>query len=239
MNHWSCLQCLLPSVLWCCWLGGRKGIRPVKNWVVGCRRGYLSAARCRLAYGPVDATATHCLFSKMQTGFTFLVLAHLGSPGQRDVKRVCVWLNDSMMDLMMTDPRSSSRHRSVLNSFMRLIMKWVKYELSRPPRTESLSRCCTAADSRSVSSIFSDSGNLCATRLDEISARTSRSTNTTYTQTVCTPRLQRKAGLHPLKGPKPPFWHLSKNLKTTIFGAITQQYTKPLNILTKISDNRK
>ena len=24
-----------PSVLWRCWLGGRKGIRPVKNWVVG------------------------------------------------------------------------------------------------------------------------------------------------------------------------------------------------------------
>ena len=28
----------MPSVLWCCWLGGRKGIRPVKNWVVGCWR---------------------------------------------------------------------------------------------------------------------------------------------------------------------------------------------------------
>ena len=26
----------LPSVLWRCWLGGRKSIRPVKNWVVGC-----------------------------------------------------------------------------------------------------------------------------------------------------------------------------------------------------------
>ena len=26
---------LKPSVLWHCWLGGRKGIRPVKNWVVG------------------------------------------------------------------------------------------------------------------------------------------------------------------------------------------------------------
>ena len=25
----------LPSVLWRCWLGGRKGIRPVKNWAVG------------------------------------------------------------------------------------------------------------------------------------------------------------------------------------------------------------
>ena len=52
---------LLPSVLWRCWLGGRKGIRPVKNRVVGCWRGYLSGARCRLAYGPADATATHCL----------------------------------------------------------------------------------------------------------------------------------------------------------------------------------
>ena len=50
-----------PSVLWRCWLGGRKGIRPVKTSVVGCWRGYLSSARCRLAYGPADATATHCL----------------------------------------------------------------------------------------------------------------------------------------------------------------------------------
>ena len=50
-----------PSVLWRCWLGGRKGIRPVKNWVVWCWRGYLSGARCRLVYGPADATATHCL----------------------------------------------------------------------------------------------------------------------------------------------------------------------------------
>ena len=51
----------LPSVLWWCWLGIRKGIRPVKNWVVGCWHGYLAGARCRLAYGPADATATHCL----------------------------------------------------------------------------------------------------------------------------------------------------------------------------------
>jgi len=29
-------------------------------------------------------------FSKIQIGFTFLVLAHPGSPGQRAVKRVCV-----------------------------------------------------------------------------------------------------------------------------------------------------
>ena len=29
-------------------------------------------------------------FSKIQIGFTFLVPAHLGSPGKRVVKRVCV-----------------------------------------------------------------------------------------------------------------------------------------------------
>jgi len=62
LSSWLLITALrLPSVLWHCWLGGRKGIRPVKNWVVGCWRGYLSGARCRLAYGPADATATHCL----------------------------------------------------------------------------------------------------------------------------------------------------------------------------------
>jgi len=71
---------------WRCWLGGRKGIRPVKNWVVECWRGYLSGARRKLAYGPADATATHCLLlSKIQTGFTFLVPADPGSPGQRAI----------------------------------------------------------------------------------------------------------------------------------------------------------
>ena len=36
----------MPSVLWHCWLGGRNSIWHVKNWVVGCRRGCLSGARC-------------------------------------------------------------------------------------------------------------------------------------------------------------------------------------------------
>ena len=54
-------NCIMPSALLCCWLGGRKGILLVKNWVMRCWRGYLSGARRRLAYGPADATATHCL----------------------------------------------------------------------------------------------------------------------------------------------------------------------------------
>jgi len=80
-----------PSVLWRCWLGDRKGIRAVKNWAVGCWHGCVSGARCRLAYGPADATATHSLLlRKIQIGFTFLLLAHLGSPVKRAVKWVCV-----------------------------------------------------------------------------------------------------------------------------------------------------
>jgi len=42
----------VPSVLWRCWLGVRKGIRPVKNWVVGCWCDYLYGASCRLALWP-------------------------------------------------------------------------------------------------------------------------------------------------------------------------------------------
>ena len=38
----------------------------------------------------VPLPLTVSCFSKIQIGFTFLVLAHLGSPGQRAVKRVCV-----------------------------------------------------------------------------------------------------------------------------------------------------
>ena len=43
-------------------------------------------------------------FSKIQMGFTFLVPAHLGSPGQRAVKRVCVcvaWHVCIIMDLLV------------------------------------------------------------------------------------------------------------------------------------------
>ena len=37
---------VVPSVLWRCWLGSRKGTRPVENWVVRCWRGYLSGTGC-------------------------------------------------------------------------------------------------------------------------------------------------------------------------------------------------
>jgi len=45
-------------------LVGRQEGHPAAKKLSGgvlCWRGYLSGARCRLAYGPADATATHCL----------------------------------------------------------------------------------------------------------------------------------------------------------------------------------
>ena len=41
-------------------VGRQEGHPACKNRVVECWRGYLSGARCRLAYGPADAIATHC-----------------------------------------------------------------------------------------------------------------------------------------------------------------------------------
>jgi len=58
--------------------------------VVGCWHGYQTGARCRFAYDPADPTATHCLLlQEIQIGFgcTFLVPAHLGSPGQNPQSR--------------------------------------------------------------------------------------------------------------------------------------------------------
>ena len=86
-SQW-CLYIFTLNGILLYWLGGRKSIRPVKNWGVGRCCGYLNGARCRLEYGTADATVS--CFGKIHTGFTFLVPAHPGSPRQRVVKRVRV-----------------------------------------------------------------------------------------------------------------------------------------------------
>jgi len=81
----------VPSVLWRCWLGGRKGIRPEKKLVVSAgmviclERG----ADLHMAQ-PMPPPLTVSCFSIIHIGFTFLVPAHPGSPGQMAVKHVCV-----------------------------------------------------------------------------------------------------------------------------------------------------
>jgi len=79
----------MPSVLWRCWLGARKGIRAAKKewWGAGVVICLERGADLHMAQlMPLTVSS----FSKIQIGFTFLVPAHLGSPGKRAVKRVCV-----------------------------------------------------------------------------------------------------------------------------------------------------
>ena len=78
-------------MLWCCWLGGRKGIRPVKKterWDAGmviCLEWGADLHMAQLMPLPLTVSC----FSKIQIGFTFLVPAHLCIPGKRAIKRVC------------------------------------------------------------------------------------------------------------------------------------------------------
>ena len=71
-------------------VGRQEGHPARKKLSGGMLAWYLSGARCRLAHAqlmPLQLTVS--CFSKIQIGFTFLVLAHPGSPGQRAVKQVC------------------------------------------------------------------------------------------------------------------------------------------------------
>ena len=61
-------------------VGRQEGHPACKKLVVGCWRGYLSGARCRLAYGPADATATHCMsFASVKSRLVYL--SGTDSPG--------------------------------------------------------------------------------------------------------------------------------------------------------------
>ena len=72
----------------------RGHLPPNQNPAVVPGRGYLSGSRCRLAYGPADATV-----SCVQIGFTFLVPAQPGSPGQMAVE--WVFLDDGAMNAVL------------------------------------------------------------------------------------------------------------------------------------------
>jgi len=74
-------------------VGRQEGHPACKNRVVGCWCGCLSGAGADLHMAqlmPLPLTVS--CFSRIQIGFTFLVPAHLGSPGKRAVKWVCVWV---------------------------------------------------------------------------------------------------------------------------------------------------
>ena len=80
INFWVIM---MVSVLWCCWLGGRKGIRPVTTewWGTGMERG-ADLHMAQLMPLPLTVSCS----SNIQIGFTFLVPAYPGSPGKEAVK---------------------------------------------------------------------------------------------------------------------------------------------------------
>ena len=109
---------MVPSVLWRCWLGGRKGIRPVKNlewWGTGmviCLEWGADLHVAQLMPLPLTVSC----FSEIQIGFTFLVPTYLGSPGKRAVKRVCVsWCMDQAGGVRSRSTVSPPLRRSPLS----------------------------------------------------------------------------------------------------------------------------
>jgi len=100
-------------------VGWQEGHLACKNWAVGCWHGYLSAVRCRFAYGPANATATHSLapvnpdlFYLLH--FTFLVPAHLDSPRQnpQSCKTVVVLVTLHSLSSSNTSTCNKTRRRS-------------------------------------------------------------------------------------------------------------------------------
>ena len=76
-----CLFCVVVAFSALTLLVGRQEGHPACKTlrVVGCLHGYLSGVRCRLAYDPADATATHCLL--LQKNPDWFYLSGTSSPG--------------------------------------------------------------------------------------------------------------------------------------------------------------
>jgi len=95
----------LPSVLWRCWLGDMHMTQLM----------------------PLPLTVT--CFSKIQIGFTFLVPAHPGSPGERPINRVCVWVK-----IVAHETGSLRLYCSVYQLVLSVVIYW-----------SSLVACCQPA----------------------------------------------------------------------------------------------
>jgi len=114
------IHLLIPSVLWRCWLDGRKGIRPVKlsggvlAWFSVC-----SEVQTRMWPSWCHCHSLSFASVKSRLVFTFLVPAHMGSPGQRAVKWVCVCANTLTYIIVRNkqDNPKCQRNDSVYNAY--------------------------------------------------------------------------------------------------------------------------
>ena len=88
-----CSFCMLPTVLWCCWLGVRKSIRPVKKWGDEVQQWLSVWSEVKMIC--TWSTWCHChpiisYFIEIQNSFTFLVPVYPGCPGKETIKQVSI-----------------------------------------------------------------------------------------------------------------------------------------------------
>jgi len=71
LNSHNCLQCFDAFSALTLLVGRQEG-HPACKKLSGGVLAWLSGARCRLAYGPADATATHCLLLHKNPDWCYL-----------------------------------------------------------------------------------------------------------------------------------------------------------------------
>ena len=123
----------LPSVLWCCWLGGRKGIRPVKNMGDGGGRHWLVRMEWRSAGWSVCLPLL--IFPcTIKSRSSILAPAHPGGPRERAVK--WLWCGGDEIFVQCTKPPS-------FLIVCLIVRKWSCWQTNRccwkhPPRSAML-----------------------------------------------------------------------------------------------------
>ena len=132
-----------PSVLWRCWLGGRKGIQPVKNW--GCGAGVViclqRGADLHMAQLMPLPLTVFC-FSKIQIGFIFLVPAYPGSPEKGPLNR-CVCMCSSFVDYIMFAHNEWTVIGHVKERMLKLTYQWAAVNWGQS-KSESESLICVS-----------------------------------------------------------------------------------------------
>jgi len=92
-SHNSCLQCF-DAVGWAAGTASGPCSKKTEWWGAGVVICLERGANFHMAQlMPLPLTVSR--FNKIQIGFTFLLLAHLGSPGQWAVKQLCVCVHES------------------------------------------------------------------------------------------------------------------------------------------------
>jgi len=114
----TCLLAFSALMLLVGWQEGHPACKITERWgagVVVCLE--LGADLHMVQLMPLPLTVS--CFSRIQIGFTFLVLAHPGSPGHRAVKRVCVWLvfaNINQNSYAIEKTAETTAHRDIITT---------------------------------------------------------------------------------------------------------------------------